>query len=163
MLRGKRKNAFQKEVLAFYQRCWDEERGLEGFGFSPANKKIIDSINERLGDVADSQTRKKYENEALWFYEGVWNSTDTEKLPYNVREDILQTLLGLCARLRKEELYRKYKGDAFRFYEKRWKKSKLEIKPQDRIDILTTLVGLAKSLNDEEKTKKFEELLKVWH
>ena len=89
MLRGKRKNAFQKEVLEFYQRCWDEERGLEGFEFFPANKKIIDSINERLGDVADRQTRKKYENEALWFYEGVWNSTDTEKLPYNVREDIL--------------------------------------------------------------------------
>ena len=29
ILRGERKNAFQKEVLEFYQRCWDEERCFE--------------------------------------------------------------------------------------------------------------------------------------
>ncbi|KAJ7370325.1 hypothetical protein OS493_033122 [Desmophyllum pertusum] len=98
MLRGARKEEFQKETFEFYQCYWDEERNFQGFEFSPANKKVIDSINERLSDFADRQTQKKYQREALWFYEGAWNSPDTKKLPYLQRRDILQTLLRLCKR-----------------------------------------------------------------
>lgn len=162
VLRGERKKAFKREVLQFYQRCWDEEKEFEEFEFSPSNRKIIDSIEERLGHEADRQTKTKYRNEALWFYEGAWKSPDTKKLPYEQREDILQTLLRLCKLLRKEDLHRKYQDDAFRFYEKRWRKNKSEIKGQDRIDILKTLTELAKFLNNEEKAMKYEKLLEVW-
>ena len=161
MLKGDRKKAFQREALEFYQRSWDEERGLEGFEFSLANKKIIDSIDERLAEVGDRETKKNYHSEALWFYEGAWNSRDTKKLPYDQRENILQTLLRLCKLLHNEELFIKYQSDAFRFYEKRWKKKKSEMKPREREDILTTLVELATSLKYMEKGKKFEKLLKV--
>ena len=162
VLRGERKKAFKREVLEFYKRCWDEEKQFEEFEFSPSNRKIIDSIEERLGQEADRQTMKKYRNEALWFYEGAWKSPDTKKLPYEQREDILQTLLRLCKLLRKEDLHRNYQDDAFRFYEKRWRKNKAEIKGQDRIDILKTLTELAKLLNNEEKARKYEKLLEVW-
>ena len=163
MLRGKRKEeAFKREVLDFYQRCWDEEKESEGFEFSTINKKIIDSIEERLGQEADRQTKTKYRNEALWFYEGAWKSPDMKKLPYEQGEDILQTLLRLCKLLRREDLHRKYQGEAFRFYEKMWRKNKPEIKGQDRIDILTTLTKQAKLLNNEEKARKYEKLLEVW-
>ena len=159
VLRGEKKRSFKIEVLEFYQRCWDEEKEFE---FSPANRKIIDSIGERLGQEADRQTKTKYRNEALWFYEGAWKSPDTKKLLYGQRQHILQTLLRLCKLLRKEDLHRKYQDDAFRFYEKRWRKNKAEIKGQDRIDVLKTLTELAKLLNNEEKARKYEKLLEVW-
>ena len=162
VLRGERKKAFKREVLEFYKRCWEKEKEFEEFEFSPANRKIIDSIEKRLGEEADRQTMKKYRNEALWFYEGAWKSPDTKKLPYEQRKHILQTLLRLCKLLRKEDLRRKYQDDAFRFYEKRWRKNKAEIKGQDRIDILKTLTELAKLLNNEEKARKYEKLLEVW-
>ena len=92
-LTGLRKEEFQKETFEFFQRCWNEEREFEGFEFSLANRKVIDSINRRLGGLADRQTQKKYQREALWFYEGAWNSPDTKQRPDRHREEILQDLL----------------------------------------------------------------------
>ncbi len=161
MIRGVRKEAFQKEWFEFYLRYWDEEREFEGFEFSLANKKIIDSINERLSDLGDRQTQKKYQREALWFYEGAWNSPDTKKLPRHQREDILQDLLRLCKMLREKDLLKKYEAEALRFYEKLWKQKKDEMKRQDRIDILTTLENYTSSLKDEKKAQKYGNLLKV--
>ena len=162
MLRGVRKEEFQKETFEFYQCYWDEERNFEGFEFSPANKKVIDSINERLSDFGDRQTQKKFQREALWFYEGAWNSPDTKTLPYLQREDILQTLLRLCNMLREKDLYNKYESEAFGFYEKQWKwMRKAEVERQDRIDILTKLKKFALSLKNEKKEQKYGKLLKV--
>ena len=160
-LTGVRKEEFQKETFAFYQRYWDEEREFEGFEFSLANKKVIDSINERIGDLADRQTRKKYEREALWFYEGAWNSPDTKKLPDPHREEILQNLLRLCNILREKDLLKKYQAKALRFYERLWKKNKEKMKKQDRIDILNTLENYASLLQDKKKAQKYGILLKV--
>ncbi|KAJ7350160.1 hypothetical protein OS493_038107 [Desmophyllum pertusum] len=162
MLRGVRKEEFQKETFEFYQCYWDEERNFQGFEFSPANKKVIDSINERLSDFGDRQTQKKYQREALWFYEGAWNSPDTTKLPYLQREDILQTLLRLCNMSHEKDLYNKYEGVAFGFYEKQWKRMRnAKVERQDMIDILTTLQRFASSLKNEKKEQKYGELLKV--
>ena len=161
LLRDGRKKEFQKETLAFYQRYWDEERKFERFEFSLANKKVIDSINERMGDLADRQTRKKYEREALLFYEGAWNSPDTKKLPDRHREEILQDLLRLCKILHEKDLLKKYEAKAFRFYEKLWKKNKEKMEKQDRIDILTTLENYASSRKDKKKAQKYGILLKV--
>ena len=168
MLSGVRKDEFQKETFEFYQCYWDEERNFEGFEFSPANKKVIDSINKRLSDFGDRQTQKKYQREALWFYEGAWNSPDTKKLPYLQREDILQTLLRHCNMSREKDLYNKYEGEAFRFYEKQWKRMRKEKvekvekdERQDMIDILTTLQMFASSLKNEKKEQKYGKLLKV--
>ncbi|XP_078383042.1 uncharacterized protein LOC144665649 isoform X2 [Oculina patagonica] len=160
MLRGVRKEAFQKEWFEFYLRYWDEERKFEGFEFSLVNKKVIDSINERLSDLSDRQTEKKYQREALWFYDGAWNSPDTKKLPRQQREDILQDLLRLCKMLREKDLVKKYEAEAFRFYEKLWKKNKETMERQDRIDILTTLENYASSFKDENKAQKYGSLLK---
>ena len=156
-----RKRAFQKEVLEFYQRSWDEEKSFEGFQFSQANMKIIDAINERLGEEADVMTRRKYQREAFWFYEGAWNSPDTKKLPYELREHILQTLLRLCKVARNKELFEKYQRDSLLFYEKRWKKNRSQLAQQDRIDLLTTLEDLATLLEDTEKASKYKKLLQV--
>ena len=161
LLKGVMKEEFQKETFEFYQRYWDEEREFEGFEFSLANKKVIDSINERIGDLADRQTRKKYEREALWFYEGAWNSPDTKKLPDPYREEILQNLLRLCNILREKDLLKKYQAKALRFYEKLWKKNKEKMNKQDRIDILSTLENYASSLEDKKKAQKYGILLKV--
>ncbi|KAJ7375908.1 hypothetical protein OS493_038123 [Desmophyllum pertusum] len=162
MLRGVRKEEFQKETFEFYQCYWDEERNFEGFEFSPANKKVIDSINERLSDFGDRQTQTKYQREALWFYEGAWNSPDTKKLLYIQREDILQTLLILCNMSREKDLFKKYQGEAFRFYEKQWKRMrKAKVERQDMIDILTTLQRFASSLKNEKEEQKYGKLLKV--
>ena len=161
LLTGVRKEEFQKETFEFYQRYWDKEREFEGFQFSLANKKVIDSINERIGDLADRQTRKKYEREALWFYEGAWNSPDTKKLPDPHREEILENLLRLCNILREKDLLKKYQAKALRFYEKLWKKNKGKMKKQDRIDILNTLENYASLLQDKKKAQKYGILLKV--
>ena len=161
MLEGVRKTEFQKEWFEIYLRYWDEEREFEGFEFSLANKKIIDSINERLSDLGDRQTQKKYEREALWFYEEAWNSPDTKKLPPQWREDLLQGLLRLCSMLCEKDLLKRYEAEAFRFYEKLWKQEKENMKPQDRIDILTTLKNYASLFKNEKKKQKYGNLLKV--
>ena len=162
MLPKGRKRAFQKEVLEFYQRSWDEEKSFEGFQFSQANMKIIDAINERLGEEADVKTRRKYQSEALWFYEGAWNSPDAKRLPYEQRENVLHSLLRLYKVVKNKELYEKYQKESFRFYERRWKKNGLEFKEkQDKIDLLTTLEDLATSLGYERKAKKYHTKLQV--
>ena len=161
MLKGVRKEQFQKEAFEFYLRYWEEERAFEGFEFSLANKKVIDSISERLREFGDKQTQKKYQREALWFYEGVWNSPDTRKLPDHEREDIVQNLLWLCNTAREKDLAKKYQSEAFRFYEKRWKRGKGKMERRDRIDILITLHNLANELMNERKKQKYESLLKV--
>ena len=146
MLPRERKRAFQKEVLEFYQRLWDEEKSFEGFQFSQANMRIIDAINERLGEEADFKSRKKYQNEALWFYEGAWNSPDTKKLPYEQREHILRTLLRLCKQAKNEALFNKYQEDSVRFYDKMWKKNSSEMEQWERTQLLTVLQNTATSL-----------------
>ena len=161
LLKGKRKDQFRQEAFDFYLRYWDEERAFEGFEFSPANKRVIDSINERLDEFGDLQTKKRYQKEALWFYEGAWNSPDTRKLPDTAREEILQTLCGLCKQLREKNMAEKYNNEAFRFYEKKWKRDKEGMSERDRIDILTTLVDMATSQMKEKKKQKYESLLKV--
>ena len=161
MLRGGRERAFQKEVFEFYQRWWDEEKSFERFHFSQANMKIIDAINERIEEEADVKTRTKYQSEALWFYEGAWNSPNTKMLPYEQREHILQTLLRLCKVVKNKELFEKYQKESFRFYERRWKKNRSELTQQDRIDLLTTLEDLATLLEHEKKAKQYNKLLQV--
>ena len=161
MLRGVRKTEFQKEWFEFCLHYWNEEREFEGFEFSLANKKIIDSINERLSDLGDRQTQKKYQREALWFYEGTWNSPDTKKLPPQWREDILQGLLRLCSMLCEKDLLERYEAEAFRFYENLWKQEKADMKSQNRIDILTTLKNYASLLKDKKKEQKYGNLLQV--
>ena len=146
MLPRERKRAFQKEVLEFYQRLWDEEKSFEGFQFSQANMHIIDAINKRLGEEVDFKTRKKYQSEALWFYEGAWNSPDTKSLPYEQRELILQTLLGLCKQAKNKALFDKYHEDSFRFYDEMWKKNSSEMEQWERTELLTTLKNLTTSL-----------------
>ena len=160
-LAGLKKEEFQKETFEFYQHYWNEEREFEGFEFSLANKKVIDSLNERLGDLGDPQVQKKYQREALWFYEGTWNSPDTKKLPDCQREAILQKLLRLCSLLGEKVLLKTYEAKAFRFYEKLWKKNRENVERQDRIDILTQLENYASSLKDEKKAQKYRMLLKV--
>ena len=161
LLKGKRKDEFRQEAFDFYLRYWNEERAFEGFEFSPANKRVIDSINERLDEFGDLQTKKRYQKEALWFYEGAWNSPDTRKLPDTAREEILQTLCGLCKQLREKNMAEKYNNEAFRFYEKKWKRDKEGMSERDRIDIFTTLVDMATSQMKEKKKQKYESLLKV--
>ena len=161
MLPRERKRAFQKEVLEFYQRSWDEEKRFEGFQFSQANMVIIDSIEERLKEEADEKTRRKYENEALWFYEGAWNSPDNKRLLYEQREHILQTLLRLCQEADNKELFEKYRKESFRFYEKKWIKNSSELEKQAKIDFVTTQEYLATSLGYETKAKKNNTLVKV--
>ena len=146
MLPKGRKRAFQKEVLEFYQRSWDEEKSFEGFQFSQANMKIIDAINERLGEEADVKTRKKYQSEALWFYEGAWNSPDTKSLPYEQREHILATLLRLSKQAKNEALFNKYQEDSVRFCDKMWKKNSSEMEQWERTQLLTVLQNTATSL-----------------
>ena len=164
MLPKGRKRAFQKEVLEFYKRSWNEEKSFDGFQFSQANMKIIDAINKRLGEEADVKTRRKYQSEALWFYEGAWNSPDTNRLPYEQREHILQTLLRLCKEGKNRELFEKYQKESFRFYERRWKNNGSELEgKQDKIDLLTTLEDLAISLGYERKEKMYRTLLQVRH
>ena len=160
-LKGKRKDQFRQEAFDFYLRYWEEERTFEGFEFSLANKRVIDSINKRLGEFGSQQTKKRYQKEALWFYEGAWNSPDTRKLPDTAREEILQTLCRLCKQLREKNMAEKYNNEAFRFYEKKWKRDKEGMSERDRIDILTTLVDMATSQMKEKKKQKYKSLLKV--
>ena len=163
MLPKGRKKVFQKEVLEFYQRSWDEEKSFEGFQFSQTNMKIIDAINKRLEKEADVNTRRKYQSEALWFYEGAWNSPDTKRLPYEQRENVLQTLLRMCKEVKNKELYEKYQKESFRFYERRWEKNGSELTQRDRIDLLTTLEDLATQLGYKRKATKYHTLLEVRH
>ena len=159
--RDERKAEFQKETFEFYQRHWNKQRESKGFKFSFHNKKVIDSINEQLSCLGDRQTQTKYQREALWFYEGAWNSPDTKELPYSQREDILQNLLRWCNMLREKDLLKKYEAEAFTFYEEVWETDKERMKKQDRIDILATLEHYASSLKDENKTQTYRTWLKV--
>ena len=157
--RGSQKKAFQKEAWEFYQRIWEEEKGFEGFEFSRSNRAIIDSINERVHGFGSKEMITKYEKEALWFYEGAWNSPELHERPYLEREDVLQHLLRLCNRLSEKERFHRYEREAFRFYEKVLKEKKEEIELQDMKDILRTLLKLGEG--SVKKTKKYERLFEV--
>ena len=159
--KGERKDQFRQEAFDFFLRHWDEERAFEGFEFSLANKRIIDSVKKRLGEFGDRQTQERYQKEALWFYEGAWNSPDTRKLPDIKREKILQTLCELCAQLSEKSKGEKYSNEAFRFYEEKWKRKKEGMSEHHRIDILSNLVKMATSQMKERKKQKYESLLKV--
>ena len=155
------KISFDKKHSTFTYADWDEGRAFQGFEYSLTNKKFIDSITKKLSEFGDQQTQKRYQNEALWFYEGAWNSPDTRKLPDTDREKILETLCGLSAQLREKSKAEKYSNEAFRFCEKKWKRNKEEMSEHDRMAMLTTLVNMATSQMKEKKKQKYESLLKV--
>lgn len=156
ILDDKRKKAFQSEALEFYQRLWMEEEE-----FSYANKSIIDEINELLPISGDRETVKKYEKEALWFYEMAWKSPDLQQLPHQEREDILKNILHLCKKLREKGLLKKYEGEQLQFFEQQWEEKKEEMTTQDKIDILQTLQHLAVRQGDERMREKYEKLREV--
>ena len=135
MLDGVRKEEFKKETFDFYLRYWDKERDIERFQFSLADGQGIDSINERLTESGERQTQRKYQREALWFYEEAWNSPDTKKLPDSHREAILQSLLKYSDMLHEDDLSKKYQVEALKFYEKLWKNNK-HVKPHVKATLL---------------------------
>ena len=162
MLSEDRKKVFEEEVFEFYKRCWDEEKSCEYLAFTQANRNVIAYINERLeSGWGDKEMKKKYQREALWFYEGMWKSPDTKRLCYKFREHIITTLLMLCRKLGEKELLRKYQIDEFKFYEKRWKKDRKDMKREDKVDILDVLVKRATFLCYDEKVVKYNNLLQV--
>ena len=161
MLEGARKDEFKKETLDFYLRYWDREKDIERFQFSSINRQVIDSINERLIEFGETQTQKKYQREALRFYEGKWNSPDTKKLPDSHREAILQSLLKFSDMLHENNISKKCHVDALKLYENLWKKNKTEMKQQERIRILTALENHASSLEEKKRVEKYRTLLRV--
>ena len=156
ILDGERKKAFQSEALEFYQRLWAEEEE-----FSYANKSIIDQINQLLSISGVRKMVKKYENEALRFYEVAWKAPDLQELPRQEREDILQNILSLCKKLREKELLKKYEGEQLEFLERQWEERKEEMTTQDKTDILQALQHLAKEQGDETRREKYEIICEV--
>lgn len=156
ILGGQRKKAFQSEALEFYQRLWAEEEE-----FSYANKSIIDEINQLLSRSGDRKMVKKYEKEALRFYEMAWKSPDLQQLPRQEREDILQNILYLCKNLREKEMLKKYEGEQLEFLERQWEEKKETMTTQDKIDILQTLQHLAAKQGDEKRREKYKIIFEV--
>lgn len=155
ILQGEAKKHFQREALEFYQRFWFEEAE-----FTYANKSVIDEINKRLANSGDRKMIRKYEEEALKFYEEAWNSPDLQQQSDYQREDILQNILHLSKSLRKKEMHTKYQQEALKFYERQLLE-KTSMTSQDRKDLLYRLQHLAKSLDDKEKEYKYKELYEV--
>ena len=110
VLNDERRKAFQSEALEFYQRLWAEEEE-----FSYANKSIINEIRQLLSETGDRKMVKKYDQEALRFYEMAWKSPDLQQLPRQERKEILQKILHLCKKLSEKELLRKYECEQLEF------------------------------------------------
>ena len=156
ILRGERRKAFQSEALEFYQRLWTEEEE-----FSYSNKSIIDKINELLSASGDRKMVKKYEKEALRFYEMAWKSPDLQQLPHQEREEILRKLLYFCKELREKEILKKYEVEQLEFLERQWEEKKEKMTTQDKTDILQSLQYLAAKQGDENRKEKYQIIFKV--
>ena len=156
ILRGESREAFQSEALEFYQRLWTEEEE-----FSYANKSIIDEINQLLSRSGDRKMIKKYEKEALRFYEMAWKSPDLQQLPHQEREEILRNILYLCKKLREKELLKKYEGEQLEFLERQWEEKKETMTTQDKTDILQSLQYLAAKQGDERRKEKYQIICEV--
>ena len=156
VLRGESRKAFQSEALEFYQRLWTEEEE-----FSYANKSIIDEINQLLSTSGDRKTIKKYEKEALRFYEMARKSPDLQQLPHKEREEILGIILHLCKKLREKELLKKYEGEQLEFLERQWEEKKETMTTQDKTDILQSLQYLAAKQGDERRKEKYQIICEV--
>lgn len=104
---------------------------------------------------------KKYEKEALRFYEMAWKSPDLQQLPRQEREDILQNILYLCKKLREKEMLKKYEGEQLEFLERQWEEKKETMTTQDKIDILQTLQHLAAKQGDEKRREKYKIIFEV--
>ena len=156
ILDGERRKAFQSVALEFYQRLWAEEEE-----FSYANKSIIDEIYELLSTSGDRKMVKKYDQEALRFYEMAWKSPDLQQLPRQEREEILGNILHLCKKLREKELLKKYEGEQLEFLEQQWEEKKEKMTTQDKTDILHALQHLAKKQGDENRREKYRIMLEV--
>ena len=155
ILQGEAKKQFQREALEFYQRFWDEEAE-----FTYANRSVIDEINKRLANSGDMKMIRRYEEEALRFYEEAWSSSDLQQQPDYQREDILQKILHLSKSLRKKEMHTKCQQQAIEFHERQLLE-KPSMTSQDRKDLLYRLLQLAKSLGFKEKEEKYKELCEV--
>ena len=156
ILRGKSKEAFQSEALEFYQRLWAEEEE-----FSYANKSIIDEINQLVSLSGDRKMVKKYEKEAMRFYEMAWKSPDLQQLPHEEREEILQNILHLCKTLREKELLKKYEGEQLEFLEQQWEEKKDKMTTQDKTDILQALQYLAEKQGNGKRREKYRIIFEV--
>ena len=104
---------------------------------------------------------KKYEKEALRFYEMAWKSPDLQQLPRREREDILQKILYLCEKLREKEMLKKYEGEQLEFLERQWEEKKETMRTQDKIDILQALQQLAAKQGDEKRREKYKIIFEV--
>ena len=155
-LSGEKKKAFESEALAFYQRLWTEEEE-----FSYANKSIIDEINQLLNESGDRKMIKKYEKEALRFYELAWKSPDLQQLPHQEREEILRNILYLCNKLREKELLKKYESEQLEFLERQWEEKKEKMTTRDKTDILQSLQHLSARQGDERRKEKYQIICEV--
>ena len=132
--RDKKEN-FRQDALTNCKRFWREEKSSAQFSFTAElSKDIIDTIMELLGDDEEQNraAKKEYEDEALWFYDGMQSATeegfyhefDQETDNYEInellrdRDELLDMIIDFCVRLNKKEELNKQKRNKLTLYKK---------------------------------------------
>ena len=171
---------FRQEALTNCKRFWREEKSSPVFSFTAElSKDIIDTIMGLLGDNEENRAGKKeYEEEALWFYDGMQSATeegfyhefDQETDNYELngllrdRDELLDMIIDLCVRLNKQVKLNKQRRNKMKLY----KKILLRVdfvgaKGQEKVTLKRKVEQLYQDLGEKKSIPRFREnLLSTW-
>jgi len=176
-----KKENFRQEALTNCKRFWREEKSSAQFSFTAQlSKDIIDTIMELLGDDKEENraARKEYEEEALWFYDGMQRATEegfysefnqeTDSYELNellrARDELLDMIIYFCVRLSNQEELTKQKRNKLTLYKTVLVKVEfVGEEEQEKAALKRKVEQLYQNLGDEESIPGFKEnLLSTW-
>ena len=177
--RSNEKEKFRQDALPFCQRFWKEEKTFAQFSFTDYNKEIIDTTLSLFGDEEENRAaRDEFEEEALWFYDGMQSATekdfynefeqetDNKKLNKMVdkRNMFLERTIDFCVRLDEREKLRKHKRNKLTILKKVLVKVNfIGEKGQDKATLKRKVEQLYEDLDEKGSIPKFREyLLSTW-
>ena len=177
--RGNEKENFRQDALSFCQRFWKEEKVSAQFSFTEYNKEIIDTTLSLLGDEEENRAaRDEFEEEALWFYDGMqsateedfynefYQETDNKVLNEMLKErnEFLDKIINFCVRRVQHEKLTKHTINKLTLYKKVLVRANfVGAKGHEKATLKSKVEELFQGLNEKGSILVFREnLLSTW-
>ena len=177
--RENEKEKFRQDALTFCQRFWKGERASGQFGFTIYNKEIIETTLSLLGDEEENRAaRDQFEEEALWFYDGMlsategdfyndfYQETDNKVLNEMLKErnEFLDKIIDFCVRRDQHEKLTKHTINKLTLYKKVLVRANfVGEKGHEKTTLKSKVEELFQGLNEKGSILGFREnLLSTW-
>ena len=177
--RSNEKEKFRQDALSFCQRFWKEEKESAQFSFTEYNKEIIDTILSLFSDEEENRAaRDEFEEEALWFYDGMqsateeafynefYQETDNKELNKMLKErnEFLDKIIDFCTRCGQHVKLTKHTINKLSLNKKVLVRANfVGEKGHEKATLKSKVEELFRGLNEKESILGFQEnLLSTW-